>query len=201
MLQATIRGVDLYGKFRGVDLYGAGGFAGFGAASDPSILALQQALAAYATKNGHPEVNPGATDGVMSPTTRNAVVAVVSLLPGIPSDVRNVILAAGYAASISSSATDALDKAISGYASQLAAAINLASSVSTSTASSTAARITTYANRQAIAVNTSASWLPAAVTNMFTVPAGQSWYDTTWGKGAIVLGAAGLGIAAVKLIL
>ena len=78
MLQASLRGpmrgVDLYGM-RGVDLYGGA----LGAAADANVKALQTALWAYASQ-GHPEANPGATDGVMNVATRNAVVTVVTEL-------------------------------------------------------------------------------------------------------------------------
>lgn len=211
MLQATVRGVDLYGSnthgvdlyghLGGVDLYGQRssmgprGLAGLGATGNADVKDLQTALKAWAA-TGHPTADPGDVDGIVGPKTRAATIAVVSQLPKLPDDVRIAIQAAGAAANFSSQATQVLDQTITSYAKQIATAIRAIMIIDPQ---QTLAPALHY--RVAVLPTSAASTPASTVSSWFSIPPGKTWYQTTWGKGSIGVGALAVGVGVVLLVL
>lgn len=56
----------------------------------PTVKSMQQALHAYATAVGFAPAEPGAIDGIVGNQTMTAVIAMVPLLPVIPSEVKAI---------------------------------------------------------------------------------------------------------------
>jgi hypothetical protein len=200
------------GSCRGSLGYTASENAGLPAAN-ANVKALQVALAAWAAK-GHPASAPGRTDGVLDPTTRNAVVATLPSIPGLPHDavvaLQAAVSALGVAEAVSQSAADAVAKALDGvittYSSALASAINLmmtlapANKLVQMVPISAAARQIMTNHAAATTASSSSSWLPPQITSWLAVPTGKSWYNVWWGKGLIGALAVGGLWGAYKLV-
>jgi hypothetical protein len=58
------------------------------AVPNAKVKKLQQALATYATVTGYAAANPGAADGFVGVRTINAVIAMIPLLPKMPSEIK-----------------------------------------------------------------------------------------------------------------
>lgn len=61
-------------------------------ATDANVKALQQALTKYAQGTGFTAANPGAVDGIVGLKTVTAVMAMVPLLPAVPSEIRQLAM-------------------------------------------------------------------------------------------------------------
>ena len=55
-----------------------------------SVKSMQQALSTYAQGTGFTAANPGKVDGIVGAQTVNAVIAVLPLLPGMPSEIKTL---------------------------------------------------------------------------------------------------------------
>jgi hypothetical protein len=60
------------------------------ATANPQVKQLQQALTQYAKITGFAAANPGPADGFVGTQTLNAVIAMIPLLPKIPSEVKTL---------------------------------------------------------------------------------------------------------------
>ena len=151
-----------------------------GATANPKIKDLQQALVQYAQATGFAAANPGTVDGVLTLQTRSAVIATVPRVPKMPSAVKTVAQYAGPFLSLHPDLVTEVDKIITEYAPQIAAAIRLLAMIpsgSSSGAGTTATQTSTAAR---------------AVT-------APKWYKT--GTGMAAIGAGALAVTASALLL
>lgn len=157
-----------------------------------SVKSMQQALSTYAQGTGFTAANPGKIDGIVGAQTVNAVIAVMPLLPGMPSELKTLAVLGP----IVFSDPSMLAKA-KGFVTQHAAkirdgVIGLAA-YQLITGKGPKPAPVTITPLQVTAVQPGGGYLTPSTTT--------PWYKTWWGIGGMVLGgtlAVGTTIALVR---
>lgn len=152
-----------------------------------AVKSMQQVLATYAQGTGFSAANPGKIDGIVGQQTVSAVIAMVPLLPGLPSEVKT-LAALGPIVFTSTSA------------------LNSAKAFITKNASKIRDGIIGLAAYQTIMGKTPGVPIqPLTVTALppggYIGPSATPWYKTWWGVGGLILGgtlAVGTTVALVR---
>lgn len=89
----------------------------------PDTIKLQKALTTFAQSTGFTLANPGRIDGIIDLKTVGAVVAVIPKVPGLPSEIRDVLPFLYLAAQYDTGTADRLITLVHRYAAAIAKAV------------------------------------------------------------------------------
>jgi len=157
-----------------------------------SVKSMQQALSTYAQGTGFTAANPGKVDGIVGAQTVNAVIAVLPLLPGMPSEIKTLAVLGP----IIFSDPSALAKAkgfVTQHSGKIRDGVIGLAAYQVITGNAPKPGITQLQPLLVTAVQPGGSYTPGISST--------PWYKTWWGIGGMVLGgtlAVGTTIALVR---